>query len=128
MRFHTSYSSRRLDTNCCRHRYSGGKRSSASRCAKRPSYRGRSSVLSVLLQVLHEIARGREGFARRWGTASEHGWRKPALANRLGKQRIYKEWAATRLRRYDFRHHTVTVGDQHLVAITPPVPLCEDRQ
>jgi hypothetical protein len=38
--------------------------------------------------------------------------RKPALADRLGQQRIPKEWAATWLRQYDFRHHTITVRDQ----------------
>jgi hypothetical protein len=66
-----------------------------------------------VLQLLHEIVQGHDGFARRGATASEHGWRKPALADRLGQQRIRKEWAATRLRRYNFRHHTITVGDQH---------------
>src|SRR4029077_16801070 len=52
-----------------------------------PSDRGRSSVLSVLLQVLHEIAQRHHGFAWRWATASEHGWRKPALADRRAHQR-----------------------------------------
>ena len=34
IRFHTSYSRRRLDTNCCCHTSRGGKRSSASRYAR----------------------------------------------------------------------------------------------
>jgi hypothetical protein len=45
-------------------------------------------------------------------TASEHRWRKPAFPDRLGQQRIGKKWAATRLRRDNFRDHAITVRDQ----------------
>src|SRR5262249_46832142 len=78
----------------------------------RPSYRGRSPVLAVLLQILHELAQCHYRLPRRWATTSKHGRRKPTLADRLGQQRIPKQWAATRLRWHNFRHHTITVGDQ----------------
>jgi len=37
----------------------------------------------------------------------------PPRPARLGQHRICKEWAATRLRRYNFRHHAITVRDQY---------------
>jgi hypothetical protein len=60
--------------------------------------------------------RHHHGFSRRWPAAGENGRRKPALADRLGQQRIHKECAATRLRRYNFGHHTITVRDDYCFA------------
>ena len=41
------------------------------------------------------------------------GRRKLALAYCLGQQRIDEERTATRPRRYNFRHHAITVRDQY---------------
>jgi hypothetical protein len=62
------------------------------------------------IEVDHRSSR--DGPTRRWVTASEHRWCKPALADRLGKLRICKKRAATWLWRYDFRHHAIAVRDQ----------------
>jgi hypothetical protein len=65
-----------------------------------------------VLEILHEFAQRHDGLTRRWVTASEQRWCKPALTHRLGQPRICKKSAATRPRRYDFCHHAITVGDQ----------------
>ena len=61
---------------------------------------------------MQEIAQRHDGLTRRVVTASEHRWRKPAFPDRFSQQRIGKKWAATRLRRYNFRHHAIAIRDQ----------------
>jgi hypothetical protein len=77
-----------------------------------PSYRDRSPIIPVVLEILHKFAQCHDGFTRRRVTASEQRWYKAAVADRLGQLRICKKRAATWLWRYDFCHHAITVRDQ----------------
>jgi hypothetical protein len=86
---------------------------SASSCARATELSRQITVLAALLQVVHELAQRHDGLTRRVVTASEHRWRKPAFPDRFSQQRIGKKWAATRLRRYNFRYHAITVRDQN---------------
>src|SRR4051794_23848955 len=80
------------------------------------SYRDRSSIFSIGVEVLHEVAHLHYRVAR-WRPRADACWRRhPALPHCLGQERIGKESTTARLRRTELRHNAVPVGHQHDLA------------
>ena len=80
---------------------------------RRPMYRGRSTAVAVVAQFVQDRVEPRDGPARRRSAGRQRWRRDPALADRIGQQRVARCRAATGRRRNEFGDDLIAVGHQY---------------